>query len=109
MTRYLAVPRSGRRIEKQVLAIVAAGLLPAALSFIGLPVPLRLSVAAFVAAGCVAGLVARRELGRFRCPKCSVAIREHEPTHDEPGAPIRYRCLACDVVWDTGLRTPTGL
>jgi hypothetical protein len=107
--RRAAAPGFRRRIAARVLGIVALGLVPAALSLFGVGVPTWASAAAFVAAGAVAGLVSRRELRRFRCPRCGRAVPEHLPTLEEPDAPIRFLCRTCDVTWDTGLRTPSSL
>src|SRR5262245_39598561 len=109
MTQQLEAPQIGRRITRRVLGIVALGLVPTLLWFLEVRVPAWASVAAFVAAGVVAGLVARHELSLFRCPRCGASIRDHVPTNDEPETPIRYLCTACDVMWDSGLRTPSGL
>ncbi len=107
--RRAATPGFRRRIAARVLGLVALGLVPTALSLFGVGIPTWASAAAFVAGGAGAGLVSRRELRRFRCPRCGDAIPEHVPTLDEPDAPIRYVCRTCDVSWDTGLRTPSGL
>ncbi len=109
MAQYLEVPHFGRRVTRRVLGIVALGLVPAALSFLEMGVAIWLSVVVFLAAGLAAGFVARHELGVFRCPRCGHAIHDHEPTLDQPDASIRYLCPACDVMWHSGLRTPSGL
>lgn len=109
MSEPLAASHFGRRVTGRVLGIVTLGSIPAVFSFLQMGVPTWLSVAVFVAAGLAADFVARHQLSLFRCPRCGVSIRDHEPTKDEPAAAIRYFCPACDVMWDAGLRTPSGL
>jgi RNase P subunit RPR2 len=59
-----------------------------------------------IRAGVVASSIQRRELRRFQCPRCHRTLQTHEPTHGQPDVPIRFFCRSCDVLWDTGLRTP---
>lgn len=93
-----------------MLAVVALGLVPAAISLLvdDSGIPAWVSVAAFVAGGMAAGFVSRAALASFRCPRCDQSIARHEPTRDALDAPIQYHCAGCDVVWDSGLRTPSS-
>ncbi len=36
----------------------------------------------------------------YRCPQCR--SRTRRVPDNTPGNPVLYRCLACDVEWDTG-------
>lgn len=51
------------------------------------------------------GAVVMRRVMRFRCPDCDTAITKFMNTGGQPGAPVRYFCAKCDVIWETGLHT----
>lgn len=50
-------------------------------------------------------VVVLRRMRRFACPDCGTAIANFMPTDGKPGAPVRYHCPRCDVIWETGLNT----
>lgn len=78
MTQHLEAPPIGRRFTKRVLGIVVLGLILAMFSLLEVPVPMLLSIVAFLAAGLFARLVTRHKLSLFRYPQCETAIRDHE-------------------------------
>jgi hypothetical protein len=45
-----------------------------------------------------------RLLRAYVCPSCGRRIPDPTIPNRSAGDPIRYRCSACDVEWDTGLR-----
>lgn len=111
MVENLRVNQWAARVSKRVFGIMAVGVLPAVVAMLadwsrGM---VWASIGAFVVASAAAGYLARLELRRFSCPRCRAVIPDYESTNGQPDAPIRYLCRKCDVLWDTGWRTPSGL
>jgi hypothetical protein len=111
MTEYLGAPCFGTYPSKRVLGIMGLGLIPTLATILGLgaAIPTWFAVASFVAGGVTAGCISIRLLQQFRCPRCGARVPKHEPTKNVENTPIQYICKACDVVWDSGLRTPDNL
>ena len=53
-----------------------------------------------------ATLYALERVKQFHCPDCGELIPNHMPTTDKGGDPIEYLSETCDILWDTGLRSP---
>lgn len=111
MSEHLRAPHFGSRVSKRVLAVVIIGLLPALIALIipGVGIPTWFAVTSFIVGGVVAGYLSIGLLRQFRCPRCGGCIEMHEATQNQENAPILYFCRPCDVVWDSGLRTPSIL
>jgi hypothetical protein len=46
-------------------------------------------------------LIWYRIIGRFRCPECGERLRQ--PKKPWPERRLRFRCLKCNIIWDTGI------
>lgn len=70
-----------------------------------LPASIRLPAEFIALLLCALGvaLISVRLAGRFTCPDCGTFIGHHMPTGGVPGAPLKYHCTHCDVIWETGL------
>ena len=111
MTEHLQAPKFGPYVYKRVIGIVAIGLVPLTLSIV-LPIgsiATWIVVLSFIGSGLTASIFAIRLMRRFRCPRCGASIPNHESVVNGENSPVFYRCKPCDVVWDSGLRTPSNL
>ena len=111
MSEQLRAPRFGSHVSRRVLAVATIGLLPALIALItpGAGIQMWFAVTSFVVGGVAAGYLSIGLLRQFRCPRCGRRIDTHEATQNQEDAPILYFCKPCDVVWDSGLRTPGNL
>jgi hypothetical protein len=111
MTEHLKAPRFAARISVRVFGLIAISLAPTVIGLAAssVVIPLWFSVGSFVIGSIAAALVSARWLREFHCPRCGASVPQHEPTMNAINAPIVYNCKSCDVVWDTGLRTPSNM
>ncbi|MEX0702767.1 MAG: hypothetical protein WD069_11795 [Planctomycetales bacterium] len=106
MTEPRLDTRFHSRLRRRGFTIFAVLVVPL-LGFIYLADVERLWFLCVWVAGVVAALASYWwTLARYRCPKCGRTIGDLRTGRFGHEMPIVFRCTACDIEWDTGVRTP---
>ena len=101
----------GTRIRLMRTGFGAVGIIALVAGCLGYPTYLTESQAVILAFSGIAIIFAGGawisyvELRRFYCPACKKHIPTHNPTNGLFGVPIVFYCSACNVDWDTGIKS----
>jgi Ca2+/Na+ antiporter len=63
---------------------------------------------AFVVAGVILTVRQLSKIIGFKCPQCRTRIWKPTDTRGKADVPICFYCEKCDIIWDSGVRTPTS-